>query len=92
MLVENLSDVIKFENLRFYEGKYFVFDYKKGVDNKYLIVKINKLRNLIRENIELIVVFLFNIEGLVLVNFVMNYKDLKNVKISKLVSGIFFGV
>ncbi|ADM21575.1 toprim domain-containing protein [Mesomycoplasma hyorhinis] len=91
MLVENSSDVIKFENLRFYEGKYFVFDYKKGVDNKYLTAKINKLRNLIRENTELIVAFSFNIEGLVLANFVMNHKDLKNVKISKLASGIPLG-
>ncbi|MXR09064.1 recombination protein RecR, partial [Mycoplasma hyorhinis] len=53
--------------------------------------KINKLKNLIRENTELIVAFSFNIEGLVLANFVMNHKDLKNVKISKLASGIPLG-
>ncbi|QJB71483.1 toprim domain-containing protein [Mycoplasma sp. 1654_15] len=91
MLVESSSDVTKLENLKFYQGKYFVFDYKKGVPEQHLNTRINQLKKIIKENTELIVAFSFNIEGLVLANFVTNHKMLKDVKISKLATGIPLG-
>lgn len=92
MIVEQSADIDKFEELKIYKGKYFVFDtfYDLKENNDYFFELIDELKNLCKSYNEIILAFNLSIIGRLTMEMIKKilYKDFKNLEIYQLSSGL----
>ena len=92
MIVEQSADIDKFEELKIYKGKYFVFDtfYDLKENNDYFFKLIDELKNLCKSYNEIILAFNLSIIGRLTMEMIKKilYKDFKNLEIYQLSSGL----
>lgn len=92
MIVEQSADIDKFEELKIYNGKYFVFDtfYDLKENNDYFFELIDELKNLCKNYNEIILAFNLSIIGRLTMEMIKKilYKDFKNLEIYQLSSGL----
>ena len=92
MVVEQSADIDKFEELKIYKGKYFVFDtfYDLKENNDYFFELIEELKSLCKSYNEIILAFNLSIIGRLTMEMIKKilYKDFKNLEIYQLSSGL----
>lgn len=92
MIVEQSADIDKFEELKIYKGKYFVFDtfYDLKENNDYFFKLIDELKKLCKSYNEIILAFNLSIIGRLTMEMIKKilYKDFKNLEIYQLSSGL----
>ncbi|GAA8715759.1 recombination mediator RecR [Helicobacter pylori] len=92
MIVEQSADIDKFEELKIYKGKYFVFDafYDLKENNDYFFKLIDELKSLCKSYNEIILAFNLSIIGRLTMEMIKKilYKDFKNLEIYQLSSGL----
>jgi recombination protein recR len=92
MIVEQSADIDKFEELKIYKGKYFVFDtfYDLKENNDYFFELIDELKKLCKSYNEIILAFNLSIIGRLTMEMIKKilYKDFKNLEIYQLSSGL----
>ena len=92
MIVEQSADIDKFEELKIYKGKYFVFDtfYDLKENNDYFFELIDELKSLCKSYNEIILAFNLSIIGRLTMEMIKKilYKDFKNLEIYQLSSGL----
>jgi recombination protein recR len=92
MVVEQSADIDKFEELKIYKGKYFVFDtfYDLKENNDHFFKLIDELKSLCKSYNEIILAFNLSIIGRLTMEMIKKilYKDFKNLEIYQLSSGL----
>lgn len=92
MIVEQSADIDKFEELKIYKGKYFVFDtfYDLKENNDHFFKLIDELKKLCKSYNEIILAFNLSIIGRLTMEMIKKilYKDFKNLEIYQLSSGL----
>ena len=92
MIVEQSADIDKFEELKIYKGKYFVFDtfYDLKENNDHFFKLIDELKKLCKSYNEMILAFNLSIIGRLTMEMIKKilYKDFKNLEIYQLSSGL----
>lgn len=92
MVVEQSADIDKFEELKIYKGKYFVFDtfYDLKENNDHFFKLIDELKKLCKSYNEIILAFNLSIIGRLTMEMIKKilYKDFKNLEIYQLSSGL----
>ena len=92
MVVEQSADIDKFEELKIYKGKYFVFDtfYDLKENNDHFLKLIDELKKLCKSYNEIILAFNLSIIGRLTMEMIKKilYKDFKNLEIYQLSSGL----
>ncbi|WGI36318.1 toprim domain-containing protein [Mesomycoplasma lagogenitalium] len=89
LLIESNNDVIKMENNKIFDGKYFIFDYK---NREELNQNLENLLKRIQEFSEIIISFSPTMEGLTFTNYLAKILlEKTNKKISKISFGIPIG-
>ena len=92
MVVEQSADIDKFEELKIYKGKYFVFDtfYDLKENNDHFFKLIDELKKLRKSYNEIILAFNLSIIGRLTMEMIKKilYKDFKNLEIYQLSSGL----
>lgn len=91
LVLESSSDMIKFENNKLFNGRYFIFDSLTLTNPETKEKEIQKLISQLHSYKEIIISLSPNYEGIVFSNYLSQKLQKYNIKISQIACGVPFG-